>query len=269
MFNYTKKNIVVFGGTSGINLGIAKSFAEHGANIAVISRDQNKVNAAIEFLKDCSESTQHIVGYSCDVRDADGIKLVATTIFNQLGHFDVVISGAAGNFPALASEMSSNAFKSVIDIDLNGTFHVMQAVYEYLNKNSASIINISAPQSFVAMEFQSHVSAAKAGVDMLTKSLALEWGAEGVRVNSIVPGPIQGTEGMKRLAPTKDAENMIKNSVPLNRLGTTDDIGNAALFLGSEYSQYISGVVLPVDGGWSLSGVSHAMTELKSMYKKS
>jgi NAD(P)-dependent dehydrogenase (short-subunit alcohol dehydrogenase family) len=269
MFNYTNKNIVVFGGTSGINLGIAKSFAKHGANVAVVSRDQNKVNAAVDGLKACASATQKIIGHSCDVRDAEGIKLVATTIFNQIGSFDVVVSGAAGNFPALASEMSSNAFKSVIDIDLNGTFHVMQAVYQYLNQSDASIINISAPQSFVAMEFQSHVSAAKAGVDMLTKSLALEWGAQGIRVNSIVPGPIDGTEGMKRLAPTKESEQMIKKSVPLNRLGTTDDIAHAALFLGSDYSKYISGVVLPVDGGWSLSGVSHAMAELKSMYKKS
>jgi NAD(P)-dependent dehydrogenase (short-subunit alcohol dehydrogenase family) len=269
MFDYTNKNIVVFGGTSGINLGIALGFASHGANVAVISRDENKVNAAVNVLKEQSNSSQIIIGHTCDVRDADGIKAVAASISQQIGCFDVVVSGAAGNFPALASEMSSNAFKSVIDIDLNGTFHVMQAIYEYLNQSDASVINISAPQSFVAMEFQSHVSAAKAGVDMLTKSLAMEWGAQGIRVNSIVPGPIAGTEGMKRLAPTQESEAMIKDSVPLKRLGTTDDIAQAALFLGSEYSKYISGVILPVDGGWSLSGVSHAMAELKSMYKKS
>jgi len=104
------------------------------------------------------------------------------------------------------------------------------------------------------MEAQSHVCAAKAGVEMLTRCLALEWGAQGVRVNAVVPGPIDGTEGMRRLAPSAAMRDAARDSVPLRRLGTPEDVGNACLFLASELGSYVSGAVLPVDGGWLLSG---------------
>lgn len=145
-----------------------------------------------------------------------------------------MVSGAAGNVPALAEELSWNGFKSVIDIDLRGTFHVMKAAFLRLRKPGASVINISAPQSYVPMKAQVHVCVAKAGVDMITRTLALEWGSSDVRVNSIVPGPIDGTEGMARLAPDRQARKMIIDSVPLGRFGTCNDIGNACLFLSSE-----------------------------------
>ena len=132
----------------------------------------------------------------------------------------------------------------------------MQSAYPHLRKPGASVINISAPQAFLPMVGQSHVCAAKAGVDMLTRNLALEWGGEGIRVNSLVPGPIEGTEGMKRLAPTPELMERSRQSVPLKRLGRPEDLGNACLFLSSSMASYISGVVLPVDGGWSLSGAS-------------
>lgn len=127
--------------------------------------------------------------------------------------------------------MSANAFKSVMDIDLLGSFHVLQSAFPYLKKPGASVINISAPQAFLAMPMQSHVCAAKAGVDMLTRTLALEWGPVGIRVNSISPGPIADTEGMRRLAPTEEILEKTKRSVPLQRLGLASEIGNAAMFL--------------------------------------
>ncbi len=260
--DFSSKNVVIFGGTSGINLGIAECFVQAGAQVAVISRSQDKVDAAVKHLSQWGKA----VGYSQDVRDSEQVAELCDKIAKQLGKFDVVVSGAAGNFPAPAVGMSANAFKSVVDIDLLGTFHVMQGIYPHLVKPGAAVINISAPQAYIPMQFQSHVCAAKAGVDMLTKTLAMEWGGEGVRVNSIVPGPIDNTEGMKRLAPTEQMKRMISESVPVQRLGHTHDIGKAALFLASEHASYISGVILPVDGGWSLSGVSQAMGELSRAY---
>jgi NAD(P)-dependent dehydrogenase (short-subunit alcohol dehydrogenase family) len=138
-----------------------------------------------------------------------------------------------------------------MDIDLLGTFHVMRAVFPHLRKPGASVINISAPQAFLPTKAQIHVGAAKAGVDMITRTLALEWGAHGVRVNSVVPGPIDGTEGMRRLAPTEEIRRLTIDSVPLRRMGLPEDIGNACLFLASEMGSYVSGAILPVDGGWS------------------
>ncbi|MGH8453731.1 MAG: SDR family oxidoreductase, partial [Nevskiales bacterium] len=150
----------------------------------------------------------------------------------------------------------------VVDIDLIGTFHVMRAAYPHLKKPGASVVNISAPQSEQPMVFQAHVCAAKAGVDMITRVLAMEWGAAGVRVNSISPGPIEGTEGMRRLSPTPASVKMVTDSVPLGRYGTPEDIAQAAMFLCSPYASYITGVFLPVDGGWVLAGSASMMNGL-------
>ena len=158
--------------------------------------------------------------------------------------------------------MSPNAFRSVIDIDLLGTYHVLRAAHPLLRKPGAVVINVSAPQAFLPMSLQSHVCAAKAGVDMLTRVLAMEWGPHGIRVNAVVPGPIAGTEGMARLAPTAEAEAMIERTVPIARLGTPGDLAGACLLLASPLAAYITGAILPVDGGWSLSGASEAWGDL-------
>jgi len=253
-FDFSDKRVFVFGGTSGINLGIARCFASAGADVAVASRSQEKVDAAVaELQKLGARST----GYALDVRNVDDVKSAFET-HGKSGTIDVLVSGAAGNFPAPALGMSPNGFKSVVDIDLLGSFHVLQSSFPFLTKPGASVINISAPQAYLAMPLQSHVCAAKAGVDMLTRTLALEWGPLGVRVNSISPGPIADTEGMRRLAPTEAIENQIRMSVPVQRLGTPEEIGQAAMFLSSQAGAYISGVVLPVDGGWSVAGASAA-----------
>ena len=257
-FDYQGKNVFIFGGTSGINLGIAKRFAETGARVAVASRSQDKVDAAVQELKALGSDA---LGYSLDVRDVDAVKAAINAFHETAGPIDVLVSGAAGNFPAPALGMSANAFKTVVEIDLLGTFHVLQSAFHALRQPGASIINISAPQSFLPMPFQSHVCAAKAGVDMVTKTLAMEWGMAGIRVNSIVPGPIAGTEGMERLAPTAKAKEACKKSVPLGRMGEAREIGDAALFLASDAAAYISGVILPVDGGWALGGASAAMMQ--------
>jgi NAD(P)-dependent dehydrogenase (short-subunit alcohol dehydrogenase family) len=256
-FDFTGKTVFVAGGTSGINLGVALAFARAGAKLAVLSRKQDKVDAAVAELKTLTD--QPVLGFSADVRQYEAIEAAFKSTHEQLGDIDVLISGAAGNFPAPAIGLSPNGFKSVIDIDLIGTFHVMRAAFAYLKRPGASVINISAPQSVQPMVLQMHVCAAKAGVDMVTKVLALEWGPAGIRVNAISPGPIADTEGMTRLAPTPESEAKIAESVPLGRFGTKNDIAQAAMFLSSPYASYINGVYLPVDGGWVLAG-STAMT---------
>ena len=166
----------------------------------------------------------------------------------------MLVSGAAGNFPALAHQISPNGFKAVIDIDVLGTWHVMKAAYPHMKKPGGSLINISAPQASVPMAYQVHVCAAKAGVDMITRCLAIEWAPEGLRVNGVVPGPIAGTEGMARLAPSPEQQAAVARAVPMGRTGTPEDVAGACLWLGSEAAAYVNGVIVAADGGWSLTG---------------
>ena len=247
IFDFTGKNVFVFGGTSGINLGIAHAFARNGAHLAVASRSPEKVEAARAALS----HTHPALGFALDVREYDAVKAAIDAHVAERGTIDILISGAAGNFPAAAAALSPNGFKSVIDIDTRGTFHVMHAAYPALTKPGASVINITAPQAWIATSFQVHVCAAKAGVDMITRVLAMEWGPEGVRVNSVSPGPIAGTEGMERLAPTPEAKAASARSVPLGRMGTVDDVADVCQFLASDAARFVSGVVLPADGGWT------------------
>ncbi|MBL41236.1 MAG: short-chain dehydrogenase [Rhodospirillaceae bacterium] len=262
--NFEDKSVVVIGGTSGINLGIAEKFAQSGAKLAVASRSEKKVDDAVNLL---SKHKHNAIGHAGDVRDYKVVEEIFKKFNEQHGEIDVLISGAAGNFPAPAMGISSNGFKAVVDIDLLGTFHVMRSAYPYLKKPGASVINISAPQAYIPLEFQIHVCAAKSGVDMVTKVLAMEWGKEGIRVNSISPGPILDTEGMKRLAPTEEILNATTESVPLKRIGTKIDIANTAMFLSSEHASFISGTVIPVDGGWSLGGASSLTSEMKKLFQ--
>lgn len=249
--DFKGKSVFVAGGSSGINLGIAKAFAMAGAKVAICSRSSERVAAAVTQLR--AHGTQ-IEGFSADVRDYASIAEALQQARDAVGLFDVLVSGAAGNFLAPALGMSANGFKTVVDIDLNGTFHVLRAGFEHLKKPGASVISISAPQSFNPTPFQAHVCAAKAGVDMLTRVLAMEWGVDGVRVNSIVPGPIGETEGVRRLAPTPEALALMLSTVPLQRMGTLADIANMALFLASPHAAFVTGTVIPVDGGSSLGG---------------
>lgn len=249
-FDYSGTNVFVSGGTSGINLGIARAFAACGARIGVASRKQDKVDAAVAQL---GSDGGPALGYSYDVRDPEAVQAAISDFAEQVGQIDVLISGAAGNFPALARDISTNGFKSVVDIDLLGTWHVMKAAYPHMRR-PGSIINISAPQAAIPMAMQTHVCAAKAGVDMITRCLAIEWGPEGLRVNGVYPGPIDGTEGMERLAPNDAARAQVTDAVPLKRLGLPEDVAAACLFLASDAAAYISGANLPADGGWMQRG---------------
>jgi NAD(P)-dependent dehydrogenase (short-subunit alcohol dehydrogenase family) len=223
--------------------------------VAVLSRKQDKVDAAITLI---AEEGGRAIGFAADVRSFEAVEAALRQTAEQLGPIDIVLSGAAGNFPAAILGMSANAFKAVVDIDLLGTFNVFRASYAYLNRPGASLLAITAGQAVHPMMFQAHVCAAKAGVNMLTKVLAMEWGPSGVRANAISPGPIADTEGMARLAPTEENMAAVRNRLALRYLGTKTDIAEAALFLASDSARYITGTILNVDGGTDLGDASGA-----------
>ena len=242
--------VFITGGGSGINLGIAKNFAALGANIAICGRTQAKLDGAAAELRALGAK---VCPVAADVRDFAALEVAFARSRQELGPMDVLVAGAAGNFPARAEKLSPNGFRTVVEIDLLGAFHASRAAFEQLKETRGSIIYISAGMAYVPHAFQVHVGAAKAGIDMMMKNLALEWGRYGIRTNSIVPGPIEGTEGMKRLAGPERRESLI-NSIPLRRMGTVDDIGQTAVFLASPLASYISGCVVVCDGGQNLSG---------------
>ena len=268
MLDHTGKTVFVAGGTSGINFAIAEAFSKSGAKLFVMSRNREKVTAAMEKLADITGDPGMVSGTAADVRDMEAVKAAFEKCAEDLGEVTVLISGAAGNFPAYANALSSNGFKSVMDIDLLGTFHVMRAAFPHLAKPGAVVINISAPQALHGVEAQIHVCAAKAGVDMVTRVLAQEWGDQGVRVLSVIPGPIEGTEGMARLAPMPELAERAAETVPMKRLGTGADVADACLALASDHCRFINGAVIPVDGGWSLGGFSAAMGEFTTLARK-
>jgi len=251
------KNAIITGGGSGINLAIARRFAEHGAAVGLIGRTKDKLDAAAAAITKAGGVAS---GHPADVREYDALAAAIKSARDEHGEIDLVVCGAAGNFPAAALGMSANGFKAVIDIDLLGTFNTCRAVFEHLRRPGASIINISAMQAFTPMPMQSHVCAAKAGVDMLTKCLAIEWGPEGVRVNSIAPGAVDDTEGMRRLAPTPEIRKQFTRSVPLQRFATKDEIADLALFLSSDAAKFITGAIVVCDGGQSLAGLGVNVT---------
>ena len=256
MFDKTtldNKIAFIAGGTSGINLGIAKGLAQVGAKVAVLGRNADKAEAAAQEIID--ETGGDAIALTADVRDPEQVEAALQKTVKQWGKIDILISGAAGNFPAPALGISPKGFKTVVDIDLLGTYNVFHAGFNCVNKG-ASMIAITAPQAVVAMPFQAHVCAAKAGINMLVKCLAMEWGPAGITVNGISPGPINNTEGMDRLAPTEAARQDYMSKTASRRFGEKVDITNAAIYLSSDLGSYVNGTILTVDGGTELGDAS-------------
>jgi NAD(P)-dependent dehydrogenase (short-subunit alcohol dehydrogenase family) len=247
---FKSKTVFVTGGGSGINLGVAKNFAALGAKVAICGRTQSKLDAAAEELRALGAQ---VCPVAADVRDVAALEAALARSSKELGPVDVLVCGAAGNFLVPAEKLSANGFKSVIDIDLLGAFNSARAAFEQLKGTRGSVIFISAGMAYMPHAFQAHVGAAKAGIDMLMKNLAIEWGPYGIRCNSIVPGPIEGTEGMKRLSDPALHDQFIA-SVPLRRMGTVDDIGQVTVLLASPLASYITGCVVVCDGGQNLVG---------------
>jgi len=247
---FSGKTVFVTGGGSGINLGIARTFAELGANIGVCGRSQERLDAAAAGLR---EFGAKVSATSADVRVPEQLQSAMTASRDALGDIDILVCGAAGNFLVQGENLSFNGFKTVIDIDLVGSFNASRIAFEQLKRTRGSIIFITAPMAHIPHAYQAHVGPAKAGVEMLMKNLALEWGPYGIRSNSIIPGFIEDTEGMRRISSEAGTGNFIQN-IPLRRMGVTEEIGHAAVFLSSPLAAYVTGTSLWVDGGQALSG---------------
>lgn len=239
----------VTGGGTGITGGVARAFAEAGASVALVSRKMEHLVPAAQFI---NENGGRAIPVAADVRQPAEVESAIAKTVEEFGKIDIVVNGAAGNFLCKAEELSPNGFGTVVDIDLKGTFNVCRAAFAQLKEHGGQILNISATLHYLGTPMQLHVSAAKAGVDALTRNLAVEWGRYGIRVNAIAPGPIEDTEGMQRLVPEPVRERLKKN-VPLGRFGKIADIEKAALFICSDAGSFISGEVLVVDGAHWLS----------------
>jgi len=258
------KVLFVTGGGSGIGLGICIGFARLGAKVAICGRTEAKLKAAAEAIR--AAGAADVLYTQCDVRKFEDCEAAANMVGKKWGKIDVFCSNAAGNFMSLMEDISPNAFATVLDIDLRGTFHAAKAALPWLREASkdgggALMINTSATLHYTAMPFQGHAAAAKAGIDSLTKTLAAEWSGDGIRVVSIAPGPIADTEGgptgrVFKSAGAGAAKN-IRSTVPLGRFGTVDDIANTAIFLASPGGNFITGTNVVVDGlQWQAVGVS-------------
>lgn len=235
----------VTGGGTGITGGVARALAEAGARVVLVSRKMEHLQPAADAI---NQAGGQAFAVAADVRNPEDVEQAIAATVQQFGKVDIVVNGAAGNFLCAAEELSPNGFGTVVDIDLKGTFNVCRAAFAELKKNRGQILNISATLHYLGTPMQLHVSAAKAGVDALTRNLAVEWGRYGIRVNAIAPGPIGDTEGMKRLVPEPIKEKL-RQRIPLGRFGEIADIERAAVFLCSDAAAYINGTVLVVDGG--------------------
>ncbi|HEX5063684.1 MAG TPA: SDR family oxidoreductase [Kofleriaceae bacterium] len=242
---------LVTGGGTGICRGIAAAYARFGADVCIVSRKQDVLEKTAAELS--AASGRQVLAVAADVRQPDDVARAVAQTVERFGKLDTLVNGAAGNFLAPAAGLSPNGFRTVIDIDLVGTFHAARAAFEQLRASGRGLVlNISATLHYHGTPLQIHASAAKAGVDAITKNLAVEWGQFGIRSCGIAPGPIGDTEGMKRLAPGDIAKKAMAG-IPAGRFGTIDEIAAAAVYLRSPAAAYVSGHVLVVDGGHCVS----------------
>ena len=231
---------LVTGGATGIGKEISRTLGKHGAKIVITSRKQENLDAARqEFEKEGIEC----LALSSDVRNPEAVEQVIASAIKEYGSLNIVVNCAAGMFPASIERLSYNGFKTIVDIDLLGTYNVTRAAFiAYLKEHGGCIVNITAPFEHWGVSSMSHVAAAKTGVESLTRTCAVEWAPLGIRVNCVAPGFISDTEGVKRFADTME----IPDDKALK--GTKQDMANAVLFLVSDSASFISGVEIRVDG---------------------
>ncbi|KAK9989423.1 hypothetical protein SO802_029662 [Lithocarpus litseifolius] len=252
------KVALLTGGGSGIGYEISYQLGKHGASIVIMGRRRNVLDSAVDSLR---SHGIHAVGLEGDVRQReDAIRVLESTI-KHFGRLDILVNAAAGNFLVPAEDLTTNGFRTVIDIDSVGTFTMCHEALKYLKKggpgkhpsNGGTIINISVTMHYTATWYQIHVSSAKAAVDSITRSLALEWGTDyDIRVNGIAPGPIKDTAGVSKLLP-QEIISKAREAQPLYKFGEKWDIAMAALYLASDAGKYVNGTTLVVDGGQWLS----------------
>jgi peroxisomal 2,4-dienoyl-CoA reductase len=252
---FAGKVVWITGGGSGIGLAIAAAFVAHGARVAVSGRSAERLAAAVDLL-----GPEQAVGFPLDVRSAESVASVAGAVAAHFGRIDVLVNSAAGNFLAPAATLSGNGYRTVLDIDAVGTFQTSRAAFDaWMRDHGGSIVNISATLHYGGTPLQVHAASAKAAVDAMTRTLAVEWGPVGVRVNAVAPGPIDGTEGVARLVPP-GTRAALERGIPLRRFGRPDEIAGATLFLASDAASLVTGAVLVADGGaWLVPAGTAAM----------
>jgi len=245
------KRILITGGGTGLGKAMAQRFLELGATIYICGRREDVLQ------KTASELSPHgpIQAIPCDVRNFDAVEAMIDTIWKS-GPLDILVNNAAGNFIARTEELSPGAWNSVIGIVLMGTLHCTMACGRRWLKAShpATVLSISATYAQVGSAYVVPSAVSKAGVEALTRSLAVEWGNRGIRMNAIAPGPIPTQGAFSRVLPRSELEALALDRNPMHRFGTTEELANLAAFLVSDGSSYINGEVIRMDGGEFLQG---------------
>ena len=247
------KIIIVTGGGTGLGKAMATRFGELGANLVIASRREQVIQDAAEELR---KTGADVLGLSCDVRDSASVQELVDAAKKQFGKIDVLLNNAAGNFISPTENLSTNGFKVVVDIVLNGTFNCTHAVgKEMISAGGGSILNIVTTYAWTGSGYVVPSAAAKAGVLAITRSLAVEWAKYGIRTNAIAPGPFPTEGAWSRLAPPGlGIEKKMKNRIPLKRFGERIELANLASYLISDEAGYINGEVVTIDGGEWLQG---------------
>lgn len=251
---FKDKVVFVTGGAGTICRVQVEALVLLGANATIVGRNPEKTVQAAAEIQALRPGSKVIGIGNIDVKDVHSIAGAVKTTVDELGKIDFVIAGAAGNFLSDFNHLSANAFKTVVSIDLLGSFNTVKACFDQLRKNKGVILFVSATLHYYGLPMQTHVSAAKAGIDALSNALAVELGPLGIRSNCIAPGAIGATEGMKRLAP--GGVESLQSKIPLQRVGTTRDIAEATVYLFSPAASYVTGTIEVVDGAyWQVGGM--------------
>ena len=259
------KNIIVTGGGTGLGKSMATRFAELGANLVITSRREGVIS---EAAKELQKNGGKVVAIPCDVRDPEQVEAMVEQTVKELGSVDILLNNAAGNFISPTENLSPNAFKTVIDIVLNGTFHCTQAAGKVMRKNKSGIIlNIVTTYAWTGSGYVVPSACAKAGVLAMTRSLAVEWAKYGIRTVAIAPGPFPTKGAWSRLAPPGlGIDKKMKARIPLKLVGEHIELANLASYLISDQAAYINGEVVTIDGGEWLQGAGE-MNELEKIPK--
>jgi NAD(P)-dependent dehydrogenase (short-subunit alcohol dehydrogenase family) len=247
------KTVLVTGGGSGLGLSMAKRFAALGADVAITGRSAERLEKAAGEIGPAERVSTH----PCDVRDFASVEAMAAAVTERFGRVDVLVNNAAGNFLATTEDLSPNGFNAVVSTVLNGTFHATLAVGRGMieRKQGGVILNIVTTYAWTGSAFVVPSACAKAGVLAMTRSLAVEWAAYGIRTNAIAPGPFPTEGAWNALMPTPELEAEAKARIPMGRFGQHEELANLAAFLVSDAAPYINGEVVTIDGGeWMASG---------------
>lgn len=257
------KSIVVTGGGTGLGKSMATRFAELGANLVITSRRQEVIDKTAEELRELGGK---VLAIACDVREPEQVNNMVDQTVNEFGKIDILLNNAAGNFISPTEDLSPNAFKTVVDIVLNGTFNCTQAVGKVMRKKEGGVIlNIVTTYAWTGSGYVVPSACAKAGVLAMTRSLAVEWAKYGIRTVAIAPGPFPTEGAWSRLAPPGlGIKKKMKNRVPLKRVGEHIELANLATYLISDQAGYINGEVVTIDGGEWLQGAGE-MNELEKL----